>query len=214
MTDAGYTHLVLLTDRSGSMQSICADAEGGVNRFITEQREATEKGERCTVTLAEFDTDFDVVYENKDIFEIPDPAYKLRPRGMTALLDSLGKLINSTGEYLGGLPENSRPATVLFIITTDGYENASKEFTREQIREMITRQQDHYSWKFIYLGANQDAITEAGSLGIPQGSTINYNSTPQSTQSVYSSLSGYTTTLRGGAKDATFTQADRDAANS
>ena len=100
--------------------------------------------------------------------------YELVPRGMTALLDAVGRAINETGERLAKMAEEDRPGLVIFVVVTDGHENSSKEFNKSQIREMIERQQNEYSWHFTFLGADQDAFDEAGQMGILAGGVACY----------------------------------------
>ncbi len=156
-----FSDVTVVLDRSGSMMSCKTDAEGGVNAFIQEQKKLP--GE-CVFSLVEFDTEYNFVHKARPIADVTP--YTLIPRGLTALLDAVGRAVNETGERLAAMKEEDRPSLVVFVIVTDGYENASSEFTRAQIREMIERQQKEYSWQFTFLGANQDAFAEAGSLGI------------------------------------------------
>lgn len=169
MTDAAYTHIAFLLDRSGSMQSIKDDTQGGFDAYI-----ASQKGQpgRCTVTLAQFDNQYEEVYAGKDIAEVPP--LDLQPRGGTALNDSIAKLIHSTGEFLSALPEEQRPGTVLFGIMTDGHENASKEWTRDAVKKLIEQQEGQYDWTFSYMGANQDAIEVGATMGIARERSLTY----------------------------------------
>ncbi len=130
------TDITLVVDRSGSMQEIQSDAEGGVNAFI--EKQAEEPGE-ALLTLVQFDTEYEFVHKGVPIEKVPK--YELAPRGMTALLDAVGRAINETGERLAKMPEPDRPGLVIFVIMTDGMENSSKEFTKSQIKEMIEEQQ-------------------------------------------------------------------------
>lgn len=161
--------ITLVVDRSGSMQSIRDDAEGGVNSFIQEQ--AKEPGE-ALLTLVQFDTAYEFLTNGTPISQVPK--YELHPRGMTALLDAVGRAINETGERLAKMPEQDRPGLVIFVVMTDGLENSSKEFTKAQIKEMIERQQNDYKWHFTFLGANQNAFAEAGGMGIHAAGAANY----------------------------------------
>lgn len=163
------TDVTLVIDRSGSMQQVRGDAEGGVNAFIKEQ--AKQPGE-ALLTLVQFDTEYEFVHKAVPMKQVTD--YVLEPRGMTALLDAVGKAINETGERLAKMAEADRPGLVIFVIVTDGHENSSKEFTKAQIKEMIERQQSIYKWQFTFLAANQDAFAEAGGLGIVAASAANY----------------------------------------
>lgn len=164
------TDITLVVDRSGSMQSIRSDAEGGVNAFIRQQ--ASEPGE-AYATLIHFDHEYEFVHRGVPIRDCPE--YKLVPRGSTALLDTLGRAITETGIRLNLMTEAERPGLVILVIMTDGQENASREFTRERVREMIAHQQQHYHWQFTFLGANQDAFAEAGLLGVDPTASVKFS---------------------------------------
>lgn len=153
------TELVIVIDRSGSMSNMAEEVNGAINRLIDEQKALP--GE-CRVTLVQFDDIYEVVHDNVDIRNVLK--YTCIPRGSTALLDAVGKAINTVGERLAKTPENQRPGLVSVIIATDGMNNASKEFTLEQIKEMVTRQQEVYKWHFNFLGAQIDAY--AASYGM------------------------------------------------
>ena len=155
------TDITLVVDRSGSMEEVRTDAEGGVNSFIVEQ--AKESGE-ALLTLMQFDTEYDLVHKGVPVSQVP--AYRLVPRGMTALLDAIGRAISETGERLSNMNEQDRPGLVIFVVMTDGLENSSKEFSKDRITEMIKHQQEEYGWQFTFLGANQDAFAEADAMGI------------------------------------------------
>ncbi len=163
------TDITLVVDRSGSMETIRADAEGGINEFI--RRQAQEPGETL-LTLVQFDTEYEFVHRGVHIGDVP--CYELVPRGMTALLDAVGRAINETGERLSKMAEEDRPGLVIFVIMTDGLENSSHEFTKSQIKEMIQRQQEVYSWRFTFLGANQDAFAEAHEMGMQLAAAANF----------------------------------------
>lgn len=165
------TDITLVLDRSGSMQDIRSDAQGGVNAFIQEQ--AAEPGE-ARLTLVQFDTEYEFVHRGVPIGEVPP--YELVPRGATALLDAVGRAINETGSRLGKMDEAERPGLVIFVIVTDGLENSSREFTLEKVREMIEHQQSVYSWQFTFLAANQDAFESGGRMGLDPSGTAGYTS--------------------------------------
>lgn len=164
------TDITLVIDRSGSMEAIREDAEGGVNAFVREQAQQT--GE-ALLTLVQFDTEYEFVHQGVPVKSAP--AYKLVPRGRTALLDAVGRAINETGDRLAKMAEPDRPGLVIFVIVTDGEENSSQEFSKAQIKEMIERQQTQYRWQFTFLGANQDAFAEAGGMGIDAAGAANYS---------------------------------------
>jgi len=164
------SHVVLVLDRSGSMQSCKTDTEGGVNSFIEEQ--AKPEGE-VTISIVQFDNVYEYVCKNIQISEVKP--YKLVPRGSTALLDAVGMAVVETGEYLAGLEESDRPGLVTIMIVTDGLENSSKEYTNESVKKLIEEQQEKYNWQFSYLGANQDAFKVGGLMGLKAGDIGNYS---------------------------------------
>jgi hypothetical protein len=169
MTRADLTHIYFLLDRSGSMQSITTDIEGGFAAFVEEQQRAP--GE-CRVTLAQFDDRYDVVYSSVPVALVPP--LDLQPRGRTALLDAMGRLITSAGDELAALAEPERPGTVIVAVMTDGYENASHEWTHPAIKALVEQQTEQYSWQFLYMGADQDAIEVGVSLGVAAGASVTY----------------------------------------
>lgn len=185
------TEIVLIVDRSGSMASIKEDAQGGFNEFIEEQKKL--EGE-ARVTLIQFDTEIDTVYDNVNINEVKE--YTLIPRSMTALLDAVGYTISKVGERLSNTPEEEKPSKVMVCIITDGQENSSKEYDRTKIKEMIEHQRTKYSWEFVFIGANVDAFSEAGSLGVLYSAT--YDATGKGIKSAFSYSSDMTKTLRSG----------------
>jgi len=182
MTDQDYVHYLFIVDRSGSMQSIKKDTEGGIRAFVGQQLEGAG-GSRRTVSFYQFDTIHDCVYD----FELLEKAetYSLMPRGGTALLDACGFAISQVGTKLARMPGKKRPGQVMVVIATDGEENSSREYTRAQVKEMIQHQQDKYGWKFTYVGANQDAFSEAGSIGIGWQGVLNYAPTARGTSSAW-----------------------------
>lgn len=187
--NTNLTDITLVVDRSGSMDSMKGDAEGGINAFIKEQKEAAGD---ALFTLVQFDTEYEFLYSGTPIKDVR--AYVLVPRGRTALLDALGRAVNETGSRLEKMAEADRPGLVVFVIVTDGQENSSKEFKLAQIKEMIERQQSVYKWKFIFLGTNQDAFAEAGGMGIQLTGAANY--TPATAQAAYRSSSKSATRMR------------------
>lgn len=169
------TDITLVVDRSGSMESCRDDAEGGINSFIKEQKEV--EGE-ANLTLVQFDNEYEFVYNGVPIKDVGK--YSLVPRNMTALLDAVGKAINETGERLSKMEEQDRPGCVIFVIVTDGHENSSKEFNKQQVKEMIERQQSQYNWQFTFLGADATSFDEAKSLGVCVNNIAIYNKTNKS----------------------------------
>jgi hypothetical protein len=169
MTRSDLTHIYFLLDRSGSMQSIKTDTEGGFAAFVDEQKKAPGG---CRVTLAQFDNEYDVVYADRPLADVP--ALDLQPRGSTALLDAMGRTITDAGARLSALPEADRPGTVIVAIMTDGMENASREWTHPAIKALVTQQSDHYGWQFMYMGADQDAIEVGAQLGVAAAASVTY----------------------------------------
>lgn len=206
MTDANYTHIAVLLDRSGSMQSIKSDTEGGFKTFLDEQKSQAGK---ATIALSQFDTQYDVVYGPRDIQTAPDLV--LEPRGGTALLDGMGRFIVETGEFLARLPEDERPGNVIFVTITDGEENSSKEWTRDRVFAKVKEQTDTFGWTFLFLAANQDAIAAGAAVGVSASTSLTYDS--KSVAGTYSTMSSAVTRSRLGGS-AAFTQAERDASSS
>lgn len=160
----GLTEIVFILDNSGSMQSIKDDAIGGYNAFIEDQRKA--EGE-TTVTLILFDTQVTKVYEGAKIQDVPVlTPQSYVPQGLTAMNDAIGTAIDSVGGRLSATNEAERPENVIFAIMTDGHENASREYSGEQVKEKVKHQSDVYNWQFIFLGANIDSKKTASGLGI------------------------------------------------
>ena len=170
MTNSNLTHIAFLLDRSGSMQTIKSDIEGGFQAFVDEQRTAT--GE-CRATLAQFDDVYELVYADRPIADVPP--LDLQPRNMTALHDAMGRLITEAGQKLAAMKEEERPGTVIVAIMTDGLENASKEWTGPSIKALVTQQTNVFGWTFMYMGADQDAIEVGESLGIARDHAVTYS---------------------------------------
>lgn len=196
MTKPNFTHIAVVLDRSGSMASVKDSTAAGFNAFLKEQR--AQPGE-ATMTLTQFDTEYQVDFWNTPLDQIK---LTYQPRGGTALLDALGKTITDVGVHLAATPEEHRPSKVVFVVITDGQENSSRDFERKQVFDMIKHQTDKYGWDFLFLGANQDAIVEAGSLGIDAWKSMTYAATDVGTRSVYSLASKSVTNSRmGGTTD-------------
>ena len=167
------TELVFILDRSGSMSGLESDTIGGFNSMI--QKQQKEDGEAVVSTVL-FDDQIDVIHDRVDISKIKkltDKDYYVR--GCTALLDAVGRAIHHIGNVQKYARDEDRPAKTLFVITTDGLENASSEYTFKDIKRMIERQKEKYNWEFLFLGANIDAIEVAGNMGISRDRAANYN---------------------------------------
>jgi len=169
MSRSDLTQLHFILDRSGSMQSIKSDIEGGFAAFVDEQRKAPGA---CLANLSQFDDTYEVVYADRPLADVPP--LDLRPRNMTALHDAMGRLITDAGAKLASIPEAERPGTVIVAIMTDGLENASKEWHAPAIKALVELQTKQYHWEFLYMGADQDAVEVGAGLGIAAGNSITY----------------------------------------
>ena len=189
------TDVTVILDRSGSMQKIASDAIGGFNEFLAEQeRQAGD----CRLTLIQFDNQYEVVYAAQPIAQAPRLTEDtFQPRGSTALLDAIGRTIDRTGRRLAALSEDERPDRVMLVIITDGLENASSDFTREQIFGMISRQRDVFNWSFLFLAANQDAIAEGAKMGIGAQQSLDFSATGAGVREAARSMSRAVSSLRG-----------------
>ena len=194
------TEMVFLLVRSGSMGGLTDDTIGGFNSMIEQQKK--EDGEAYITTVL-FNSNRFVLHDHVDIQKIqPMTHADYMAYGMTALLDATGATIDSIGERLANTPEEERPEKVIFVITTDGYENDSREYTRDKIKEMIEHQQEKYSWVFMFLGANMDAVAEAGKYGIDSNFAATYTANNIGTSSVYACTSKSLSNLRSVSLDA------------
>ena len=185
------TDINIVLDRSGSMGSIRTDMEGGLNSFIEDQKKV--EGE-ATVTLYQFDHNFEKVFVAKAIEDVI--GIELNPSGMTALHDAIGMSIVKTGERLAAMDEKDRPSKVVFVIITDGYENSSKEYTSEAVKALIEQQEKTYSWEFVFLGANQDAVKEAANFGISASKAMTYDFSSKGVGGASAGLSASMTSYR------------------
>ena len=181
------TELVFILDRSGSMAGLEADTIGGFNGMLEKQRR--EPGEALVSTVL-FDNESQVLHDRVPLNKVEpltDRDYTVR--GCTALLDAIGGAIH----HIGNIHRYARPEDVpehtLFIITTDGMENASRQYTGDRVRAMIQRQKEKYGWEFLFLGANIDAVQTAGRFGIGADRAVNYHADSQGTQLNYQVLS-------------------------
>lgn len=191
------------------MESVRSATIEGLNKFIHEQQKLPGT---CDLRIAQFDNEYEVIYDG-DIHTAPTFSEKnYQPRGTTALYDAIGRTVDVLGTGLSWMSESDRPEKVLVAIVTDGHENASHDYNSQKIAHMIGHQQDKYQWNFVFIGANQDAILSAAKLGIQQGHALTYNSSQAGTQNMLRSLTAYTTSVRTGDTDACFTDLDRQQA--
>ncbi len=187
MSRKGLTELVMILDRSGSMSGLEADTIGGFNSMIEKQKQ--EAGE-AYVSVVLFNDTQDVIYDRSDLRTIPPMAREQYfVCGSTALLDAVGRAIRHIGNVHKYAREEDVPEKTIFVITTDGMENASREFTYDMVRSMIERQQKRWNWEFIFLGANIDAVAEAARFGISASRAARYECDREGTALNYSTVS-------------------------
>ena len=190
----GLTELVMILDRSGSMSGLEADTIGGFNGMIEKQKK--EDGE-AYVSVILFDDQSEVIYDRVDIGKVePMTDRQYYVRGCTALLDAVGDAIHHIGNIHKYAREEDVPEKTIFIITTDGMENASRRYNYNKVRRMIERQKEKYNWEFIFLGANIDAAAEASRLGIDASRAARYECDSAGTALNYSVVGDAVAKLR------------------
>ena len=181
------TELVFVLDKSGSMSGLEKDTIGGFNSMLEKQRK--EDGDVVISTVL-FDDKVQVLHDRAGLDKIAnltDRDYQVG--GCTALLDALGKAIKHINKVQKALPEDERPAKTLFVITTDGQENSSHEFSYGKIKKMVEKKQEKKQWEFLFLGANMDAISAAADIGIKADRATNFHCDAVGTAVNYSALS-------------------------
>lgn len=167
------TEIVFILDRSGSMGGLEADTIGGFNAMLERQKKA--EGEALLSTLL-FSNETELLHDREDIKRVaPLSARDYRVGGSTALLDAIGGAIRHIGELHRRASEDERPNHTLFVITTDGQENASRRYGYAELRRLIERQKETYGWEFLFLGANMDAVAAASRFGIDADRAVRYN---------------------------------------
>ena len=177
------TELVFIIDRSGSMSGFEDDTIGGFNSTIERQRETAGKVYVSTVL---FDNDSEVIHDRLDISEVkPMTRRDYRVRGCTALLDAIGGAIHHIGNVHKYARKEDVPEHTVFVITTDGMENASHRYSSDEIKKKIKRQTEKYGWEFIFLAANIDAVETAKSIGIRRERAANYSHTSEGVKASY-----------------------------
>lgn len=187
------TELILLVDRSGSMESIKANTEKAFNDFLEQQKKLPDQ---CNVTLIKFDDQYEKVYESKPIDKVGEVT--IEPRGWTALLDALGKTINSVEQRFLSASAEESPDNVIFVVLSDGAENNSKEYDGPTIKKLIQDKTAIQNWKFVYFGTNQDAIGTATKLGFEASKALNFAATSEGLIGTSSVLHRSVTSYRSG----------------
>ena len=191
------TELVFILDRSGSMAGLEADTIGGFNGLIDKQK--AEPGEALVSTVL-FDNEIKVLHDRVRLADIPPMTNRdYYVKGCTALLDALGGAIHHIGNVHKYARPEDVPARTLFVITTDGMENASRRYSSDEVKRMIQRQQRRYGWEFLFLGANIDAVETAGRYGIRPDRAANYRADARGTRANFDALADTISCVRGGA---------------
>lgn len=183
----GITELVFILDRSGSMSGLESDTIGGFNAMIKEQK--SQDGE-CYVSTVLFDNVSEVLHDRVKLSDIkPMTEREYTVRGSTALIDAIGGAIHHIGNVHKYARNEDVPEHTIFVITTDGMENASHKYSSDKVKEMIERQKERYGWEFLFIGANIDAVETAARYGIKKDRAVNYNADEMGTQILYQSVS-------------------------
>ena len=191
------TELVFVLDRSGSMHHLVSDTIGGYNALLEKQKK--EPGE-CVLTTVLFDDRYELLHDRVPLERIrPMTEHEYYARGNTALLDAIGQTIEKTAHALQGIAEEQRAKRVLFVIVTDGLENASREYSAARVREMVSQKQERSGWEFLFLGANMDAIQVASQFGIQADRAVTYRADRAGTSLNYDVLSDAVGSVRAGA---------------
>lgn len=189
------TELVFILDRSGSMAGLESDTIGGFNAMINKQKK--EKGEAYVSTVL-FDNTSYVLHDRIRLADVPEMTDKdYMVQGCTALVDAIGKSIHHIGNIHKYARPEDVPAHTLFIITTDGMENSSRQYTGHRVKQMIERQKSKYGWEFLFIGANIDAVQTAADYGINADRAVNYCADEVGTQVLYEALSAPISAMRG-----------------
>ena len=179
-----HTEIIFVIDKSGSMAHLTKDTIGGFNGFVESQKDDT----KTTLTTVLFDTSWKILHDGVDVYEVEPMTNKdYIAGGGTAMLDAIGEIINRVQDRHDELGLE-KPDNVLFVITTDGEENSSRKFAKEQIEKMIKHQTNGHGWEFIFLGANMDAVTVATNIGISHNRAVSYDWTSMGTDALYSTV--------------------------
>jgi hypothetical protein len=205
-----YTHIAIILDRTGSMEAIRDDTIGGFNAFLRQQQEAPGT---ATLTLVQFDSQdpYEVLHRFALVNTVPPLTRETYvPRASTPLLDAMGRGINDLESALADLEPQNRPAKVVMAVITDGQENASHEFSRATVAQMIQARQAA-GWQFVFLSANLDGIEDAMGVGVHAGQAMAFDHTPDGMRNAMNSVSARVNQYRQNLKqDVSFEQQDRD----
>lgn len=197
----GLTELVFILDRSGSMAGLESDTIGGFNAML--ERQKKQKGD-AHITTVLFDDRYEQIHDRFPIRQVkPLTSKDYYVRGCTALLDAMGRTIHQMALIQKHLPDAERAEKVIFVITTDGLENASREYSRSRIKQMIELEKEQYGWEFLFFGANMDAVKEAGSFGIGADRSVTFQNDSQGIATNYRVVSETISKMRCASPDQT-----------
>jgi len=209
-----YTHISIIIDRSGSMSTMAKEVVSGFNSLLNKQLKV--EGE-ATMTVVQFDHEYQVLNDFIKINKVKElDANTYSPRGNTALLDAMGKTIEDVRTKINALEDNEKPSKAIFVFITDGEENCSKQYSRERVFEMIedlkseSKEENSIDWDFVFIGANQDAISAGSSLGIARGASLTYDSSGKGATTAFMSLSDGLTSYRCATKGVNYSFSDKD----
>lgn len=195
-----YTHISIILDRTGSMASIRDDVIGGFNTFLAEQK---QQGGKATLTLVQFDSQdpYEVVHHFRPLETVPElDRHTYVPRASTPLYDAIGRGITDLEQSLARLQAEGAPSKVMMVIITDGYENASQEFTRDQVAKMIQEKQNQDGWQFIFLSAAWESMQDVQSMGVSDDVCLAFVADAPGQEKMWASLSKQTSKYRKGEK--------------
>lgn len=188
------TEMIFILDRSGSMSGLVSDTIGGYNGMIDKQR--GEEGE-ASVTTVLFDDRYEILFDNVDIKKVPALTTKeYYARGLTALLDAIGKTVNQVAARHNNSVDSAIPEKTVVVIITDGMENASQEYNLRTVKSMIEKQKEEFGWEFIFIGANIDAVSVAGGMGIDASRAANYHADKIGTEKNFSAIGNLCSSVR------------------
>ena len=188
------TELVFILDRSGSMAGLESDTIGGFNAMIEKQK--SQDGE-CYVSTLLFDHETEVIHDRVKLAEIPKMTERdYTVRGCTALIDAIGGAIRHIGNIHKYARREDVPEHTMFVITTDGMENASRRYSSDKVKKMIEHQKSKYGWEFLFIGANIDAVETAARFGITSDRAVNYNADSEGTRIVYETVANAACAMR------------------
>ncbi|WP_440764412.1 vWA domain-containing protein [Natronorubrum sp. DTA7] len=199
------THITFVLDSSGSMAAIEDDTKGGFNSFLEDQRD--EPG-TATVTLYDFNTTVERVYEGEPIEAAPKLDDNYTPSGRTALHDAIATAINETTDYLATMAESDRPSNVIVVVLTDGKENAS-ETPEDTVRDLVEDRRESHDWEFLFVGANQDAALTASSMGMDPDRSLDMDHSGDGARDAYQSTSERISRARREGSTGGYTDEDR-----